>query len=127
MLALLLRLLTTPIRYFSGTGAPTLFEDVSFAAIRTLLRHSDLAVSRSIFKPTTEVYEDLCRKTNTQPRSLDVGGVRAHWIGDENAEVVVLYFHGKSTGEMAQRVGEGGESEGEGDNKIEVKVNMNVT
>ncbi|KAF2448502.1 alpha/beta-hydrolase [Karstenula rhodostoma CBS 690.94] len=99
LLAVILRLLTTPIRWLNGSGAATFFEDIFFTIFRTALRHSSFAVSRAIFKPTTEVYEELCRKTGREARSLLVDGkggegVKAHWIGDEEAEVVVLYLHG---------------------------------
>ncbi|KAL1593740.1 hypothetical protein SLS60_010472 [Paraconiothyrium brasiliense] len=66
-----------------------------------MLRHSDLAVSRAIFKPTIEVYQDLCKQTGRDPKSLQVKvngsgseGVLAHWVGDEGADLVVLYLHG---------------------------------
>lgn len=100
-LAILFRLLTTPLRWLTGSGAATLFEDIFFTIFRTVLRHSSFAVSRTIFKPTTEVYEELCRKTGKKATSLvvhgkgkGIEGLKAHWIGEEEAEVVVLYFHG---------------------------------
>ncbi|KAJ4293351.1 hypothetical protein N0V90_008633 [Kalmusia sp. IMI 367209] len=92
--AVAFRFITAPVRLLNWKGAATLFEDVFFVAFRTMLRHSNLAVSRVIFKPTTDVYNELCKQTGRQPKTLDVNGLKAHWIGDESADVVVLYFHG---------------------------------
>ncbi|KAF1968721.1 alpha/beta-hydrolase [Bimuria novae-zelandiae CBS 107.79] len=92
--AITIRLLTLPIRLLNWRGAPTIIEDLFFTAVRTLLSHSNLAVFRAIFKPTASAYQEFCTKTGQKARSLTVQGAQAHWIGDENADVVVLYLHG---------------------------------
>ncbi|KAL1612264.1 hypothetical protein SLS60_000488 [Paraconiothyrium brasiliense] len=49
---------------------------------------------------TTEQYHKFCAANKISPRSLEVPlpdsdeVVAAHWIGDPDADIVVLYFHG---------------------------------
>lgn len=89
------RFMSTPIRRLNQKGEITVFEDIFFAAFRALLDNSSLAIFRAIFKPTSALYHELCKQTGRKSRSLSVDGVIAHWIGEEDADVVVLYFHGR--------------------------------
>jgi len=93
--AALFRLLIAPIRLLNRGGASTLFEDVFITIFRTVMQHSDLAVLRAIFKPTTDVYHDFCRDTRREPKSINSDRIKARWIGDDGADVVVLYFYGR--------------------------------
>ncbi|KAM3067324.1 hypothetical protein ACMFMG_005317 [Clarireedia jacksonii] len=48
-------------------------------------------------KPTGETYEEFCKKVDEEPRMvLGDGDARGHWIGREDADVVILYLHGQS-------------------------------
>jgi hypothetical protein len=48
-------------------------------------------------KPTGEVYEEFCRKENEVPKTIVVGDdVKGHWLGRDDADVVILFFHGTS-------------------------------
>lgn len=53
-------------------------------------------ISRHIFPPTNEVYDDFAKKRGLEPDTvkLEHGGL-GHWVGDKTAEDVVVYFHGK--------------------------------
>jgi len=45
---------------------------------------------------TSEIYETFCKKVNQESKTLELkeGDVKAHWIGNEDADVVILYLHG---------------------------------
>jgi len=44
---------------------------------------------------TTHTYNSLAKKKNFTPQSTDLpSGVQAHWLGDRNAQVTLVYFHG---------------------------------
>ncbi|OAL53527.1 alpha/beta-hydrolase [Pyrenochaeta sp. DS3sAY3a] len=90
----LLRLVTVPARLRRWDGAPTVFQDVLFATIRAMFKNMTIAQSRSMFKGTTETHLDLCRETKQTPKSITLDEVVAHWIGDEDADIVVFYLHG---------------------------------
>lgn len=90
----MIRFITVPLRYFCWDGAPVVFKDVFFAALRTMLKNMTIAQSRYMFKGTTETYHDFCRETNNIPNTIILDDVVAHWIGNENADVVIIYIHG---------------------------------
>ncbi|KAF2870032.1 Alpha/Beta hydrolase protein, partial [Massariosphaeria phaeospora] len=94
VLAVLIRLATAPLRWSSWNGAPVLFKDVFYAAIRTMLEHITIAQARYMYKSTTDTYLDLCAETKAVPNSLHLDGVMCHWIGDEDADFVILFLHG---------------------------------
>lgn len=52
--------------------------------------------SRFIYKTTTESYADLCKEIHQEPKTLRLkeNDSIAHWIGREDAEVVIFYLHG---------------------------------
>lgn len=46
--------------------------------------------------PTDRTYEKICKKRKVQPRSVVLeDGTRAHWIGREVPETVIVNFHGE--------------------------------
>jgi hypothetical protein len=53
--------------------------------------------SRYLSKSSTEAYYEAAKTLKFEPESIDlVNGVQAHWLGDKNAELTLVYFHGKS-------------------------------
>lgn len=94
--AALFRLLSAPVRWMNWNGAPVLFKDVVFAAIRCMVSNLTIAQARYLYKSTSETYEAFCKKTNQEPKTLKLGDgdATAHWIGEEDADTVILYPHG---------------------------------
>jgi len=44
---------------------------------------------------TTHIYHSLAKEKNFTPQSIDLpSGVQAHWLGDRNAQVTLVFFHG---------------------------------
>ena len=90
------QILTYPFRTVRG---PTFFKDVHNSAIRSMLEHLTIADSRLLSPSTSERYLRLyCKSRNIKPNTLDLdtkqGRVVAHWIGDPDAEAVIMYCHG---------------------------------
>lgn len=84
---------------FRTNRAPTFGKEVFFSLIRTFTERITIAQARYLLLPTTQQYLDFCRKNDVVPRSLhtqDHNGkeVVAHWLGEPNADFVVLYLHG---------------------------------
>ena len=93
MLAALARLTTSPFK--GSKGAPTYFRDVMFAMTRSQLRNLTIEQAQYVNKPTTEVYLDYCKANKLEPVSVDLlNGAQAHWLGDKNAKVTLVYLHG---------------------------------
>ncbi|OAG07464.1 alpha/beta-hydrolase [Paraphaeosphaeria sporulosa] len=95
------RALTYPIRRLTNSPrAPTFTKDVFFAAVRAGCDVVQIAHSRYLMPSTTDLYHQFCAANKIAPRSLEVSlpdskdVVAAHWIGEPDADVVVLYFHG---------------------------------
>jgi len=88
----LTRLVTAPFR---SRGPLGLYKDVFFAAIREMLSNITIPQSRYIFGTTTDVYRDFCTQQHLAENTVQVGGVASHWIGREDADVIILYFHGE--------------------------------
>ncbi|KAF9738628.1 hypothetical protein PMIN07_007101 [Paraphaeosphaeria minitans] len=95
------RALSYPVRRLLNTQrAPTFNKDVFFAAIRAGCDVVQIAHSRYLMPSTTDLYHQFCAANKTAPCSLEVSlpdsedAVTAHWIGEPDADVVVLYFHG---------------------------------
>jgi len=50
-----------------------------------------------ILPPTDDAYIVACKKRGVEPHSLVLeDGTRAHWIGEEGAEKLIVNFHGSS-------------------------------
>jgi len=89
----LTRVCTSPFK--RKKGAPTYFKDVFYAATRTQLRGTTIAQTRWMNKSTTDTYHEWAKSRGLKPDSLEISeGVQAHWLGDKNAEVTLVYFHG---------------------------------
>ena len=54
--------------------------------------------------PTDDAYEVACKKRGFMPNSEVLeDGTRAHWIGSNKAEKLVLNFHGQSPSDPISR------------------------
>lgn len=92
----LTRLTTSPFK--GQRGAPTYFRDVMYSMIRTQLRNLSIEQAQYVNKPTTDVYLDFVKSNKLPDVSVELGnGARAHWLGDKNAKVSLVFFHGMST------------------------------
>ncbi|KAF9690738.1 hypothetical protein EKO04_011321 [Ascochyta lentis] len=90
------RLVTYPFR---SVRAPTVYKDAINAAVRCMLDYLTIADSRYLNPQTSDRYVRLyCRSRGLEPKSLEIhsedGRAVAHWIGDPDAESVILYCHG---------------------------------
>ena len=95
MLAASLRLWTSPFK--GQNGAPTYFKDVVFAMIRTQMASLNTAEERHVNGLTKSVYLKYAKDTGFEPKSVILSsGVEAHWLGDDDAEKVIVYLHGES-------------------------------
>ncbi|KAF2734486.1 alpha/beta-hydrolase [Polyplosphaeria fusca] len=66
-----------------------------FAMTRTQLGLSSLAQDRFASVPTTTAYLNYAKQHGFVPESITLpSGTKAHWIGNKNAQKVILYFHG---------------------------------
>lgn len=83
---------------FKGdNGAPSWYKDVMFAMMRTQLGNLDLAQDRYLNSQTTPTYLKFAKEAGFTPDSVTLpSGIQAHWIGDKNAQKVLLYCHGMS-------------------------------
>lgn len=82
---------------FKGSnGASSYFKDVAFAAFRTHLGNLDLAQDRYVTSTnSTPVYHQYCKSQNLTPSSITLpSGIQAHWLGNKDAQKVLVYFHG---------------------------------
>lgn len=52
---------------------------------------------RYILPGTTKVYEEYMKRTKQLPQSVDLGhGSHGHWVGDKDADNVLIWYHGAS-------------------------------
>lgn len=63
-----------------------------------MLERWTIEQSRYMNASTTKGYIAHCKKQNAEPQSIEIEDedvkVKAHWIGNSNAESVIVYFHG---------------------------------
>ncbi|CAO2649688.1 Nn.00g009800.m01.CDS01 [Neocucurbitaria sp. VM-36] len=94
-LAAIVRLFTYPFRTVRSTA---LYNDVLYAAVRRMLERITIPQSRYLNPSTSARYIAHCKKQNLEPKGFAVqgkdGNIAAHWIGNPDAETVVLYLHG---------------------------------
>ncbi|KAI3395071.1 hypothetical protein diail_1828 [Diaporthe ilicicola] len=78
-----------------GLGAPTYKRDVMYAAMRELLGGLSTQQIQSLVPTTDKVYERVGKWKHEKLKSVTLGlGAQGHWIGPEQANHVMLYFHG---------------------------------
>lgn len=93
MTSALIRLTTSPFK--GQRGAPTYFRDVMYSMVRTQLRNLSIEQAQYLNKPTTEVYLDFIKANKLPDVSVELGnGARAHWLGDKNSKVSLVFLHG---------------------------------
>ena len=91
--AALIRILTSPFK--GNKSAANYFKDVIFAMTRSQLGNMTLAQERYINSLTTPVYISFAKDKGFPPDSITLSdGVQAHWIGNNNAQKTIVYFHG---------------------------------
>jgi hypothetical protein len=91
--AAVLRLGTSPFK--GKTGASTYFKDVMFAMMRSQLGALNLVQFRHMNPGTTDVYLQFAKEKGFTPDSITLrSGTQAHWIGNKNAEKIIVYLHG---------------------------------
>ncbi|KAH7355690.1 Alpha/Beta hydrolase protein [Pyrenochaeta sp. MPI-SDFR-AT-0127] len=95
MFAAISRLLAYPFRTVRSTA---LYQDVLYGAVRCMLERITIPQSRYLNASTSVRYITHCRKRNIEPKTLQVesedGKIAAHWLGNPDADSVVLYLHG---------------------------------
>jgi acetyl esterase/lipase len=84
---------------FRSMRCSSLYNDVLNAAVRCLLEHSTITQSRFINPSTSVRYLGFCKAQCIIPNTIyidvtDDDKVGAHWLGDADAQHVMLYFHG---------------------------------
>jgi acetyl esterase/lipase len=72
---------------------------VLYAALRCMLERITIPQSRYINPGTSATYAAYCKAQSLAPQTIyvdtnDSGKVAAHWLGDSDAETVILYMHG---------------------------------
>ncbi|KAG4414198.1 hypothetical protein IFR04_012645, partial [Cadophora malorum] len=68
---------------------------VALTGLRNFVSRTSTRQQHFVSPPTDDAYELVCKKRGQIPKSEILSdGTRAHWIGDNNAEKVVLNFHG---------------------------------
>ena len=87
------RLITAPL--IGGPRARTVFKDVIFAALRTLLSNVTPGQEMWLNTTTEAAYLDLAKQAKFQPESDELpSGIKAHWLGPKSARKTILFFHG---------------------------------
>ena len=90
----MMALVTYPIR--SKPKAKSLFLDVVYTAVRTLLTNSTIASEKYLDPGTEANYLEFTKKANFQPDSLVLSdGTKAHWVGPRKADKTFVYYHGE--------------------------------
>ncbi|XMA12700.1 hypothetical protein WAI453_005491 [Rhynchosporium graminicola] len=73
----------------------TYFRFVALTGLRTFVARTTTRQQHYISPPTDDAYEHVCKRRGQTPKSETLhDGTRAHWVGDSNAEKIVLNFHG---------------------------------
>lgn len=72
-----------------------IFKDFAFALLRQQLSTLSPAQEQWSIGTTEKVYVDYMKKTKMQPQTdtLD-SGLKLLWLGDKDAEKIIIYFHG---------------------------------
>ncbi|KJZ71916.1 hypothetical protein HIM_08672 [Hirsutella minnesotensis 3608] len=76
-------------------GAPTYLLHICYAVLRRSTRRLSVAQLQWILPGTDQSYLKYCKQVKAAPRSVDLPhGARGHWIGDPDADNVLLWYHG---------------------------------
>ncbi|KAL1961041.1 hypothetical protein VTO42DRAFT_4929 [Malbranchea cinnamomea] len=79
----------------SQRQAKTLFLHIGYAIFRRSTVRLSPRQLQYILPSTNAVYRQFARKTKQPPQSVELGhGAAGHWVGDSNAENVLVWYHG---------------------------------
>ncbi|KAL3427090.1 hypothetical protein PVAG01_00599 [Phlyctema vagabunda] len=77
------------------TAGPLWYRYVRLSSIRAATSRFSARQQHLLFVPTDTIYEQFCKEANIQPDSEVLeDGTKAHWLGDKNAEKLIINFHG---------------------------------
>lgn len=75
--------------------AKTWFLHLGYALLRKATARLSASQMQSILPPSHKVYERHAKITGAFPESVDLGnGALGHWIGDRDADNVIVWYHG---------------------------------
>lgn len=73
------------------------YRDVLYAVVRRIFDEATASQAQYVQPSTTDGYKKGCKRWKRPADTVHLdGGARVHWIGERNAEYVLLYFHGMS-------------------------------
>ncbi|OOO07877.1 hypothetical protein OAory_01043770 [Aspergillus oryzae] len=68
---------------------------VGYAAFRKATSRLSVAQMQYVMPPTNKIYDQYVRKSRKVADTVDLGhGALGHWIGDRNADNVLIWYHG---------------------------------
>ncbi|KAB8079671.1 Alpha/Beta hydrolase protein [Aspergillus leporis] len=68
---------------------------VGYAAFRKATRRLSVAQMQYVMPPTNKIYDQYVRKAKKVADTVDLGhGALGHWVGDRNADNVLIWYHG---------------------------------
>lgn len=87
---------STPSRRKQGKGAPGYLHDVTYAFMRQMINGLGTEQTQFVTTTTDKVYNAVCKMKRATPKTVDLGmDAQGHWVGDSQANEVMLYFHGE--------------------------------
>ncbi|KAJ6089286.1 hypothetical protein N7467_004502 [Penicillium canescens] len=79
--------------------AKTLFLHLGYAVFRKATARLTPSQLQYVSPPSHKIYEIYTKKTGALPQSVELGnGALGHWIGDRNADNVLVWYHGGGFG-----------------------------
>lgn len=89
------RALTSRGKRTEGKGASGLRRDALYAYLRPLLAGMSAQQTQAVAPTTDKTYAMIAKTKGVKPTSVELPeGAQGHWIGDPNAQYVMLYSHG---------------------------------
>lgn len=75
--------------------AKSLSLHLGYAVFRKTTSRLTTRQMQYILPPSHKIYEQHSKKTGRLPESVELGdGALGHWVGDRNADNVIVWFHG---------------------------------
>ncbi|KAJ5923113.1 hypothetical protein N7516_010816 [Penicillium verrucosum] len=75
--------------------AKSFFLHLGYAVFRKTTSRLSTSQLQYILPPSHKIYEQHSKKTGRLPESVELGdGALGHWVGDRNADNVIVWFHG---------------------------------
>lgn len=98
------RMFTSSSRRKQGKGAPGYLRDVAYAFMRQMFDGLGTEQTQFLIPTTDKVYNLVTKAKRITPKTVDLGnGAQGHWIGQSQANNVMLYIHGKHTITMGRK------------------------